>query len=157
MGPKVPQVRGSACIASVHIRIQRPSRFGVAATFGKLFDTPDADPSIERGGYDIPDLDGMPGRNHPAAVDAHAASTHKPGSGTPRLDDPCVPQPLVDALPVHGAALSRGRQRARARPYRFSLALLSSCSLSAASLANGEFGSIGRSRGGRGVKSRSRR
>jgi hypothetical protein len=157
-GPEAPPVCASARLfARCHVRVQRSSRFGVTTAIGEMLDTPDTDPSIERRGQDIADPHHMPRSNHPAAVDAHTASAHEACGSAPRLDDPCMPQPFVDALPVHSAAFSCFQRRARPRPYRFSLALLSSCSLSAASLANGEFGSIGRSRGGRGAKSRSRR
>jgi len=105
--PAAPPARASAHLfAGRHIRIQRPSSFGVTTTLGELFDTPDANPAVERSGHDIADLDRVAGSNHPAAVDPNTASTHEASSSAPRLDDPCMPQPLVDALPVHSAALA---------------------------------------------------
>ena len=89
-----------------HVLVQSPSCTGIAATLRKLLDTPDADPAIESGGHHIADLDPVAGSNHPTAIDAHTAATHKSRSVASRFDDPRMPQPLVDPLPVHDAALA---------------------------------------------------
>jgi hypothetical protein len=74
----------------------------------------------------------------PGSIHSHVSGARKARGGRPGTYHPRMPQPLIDALtiqffgdPIH----------ATGAPQRRSLALVSSCSLSASNLANGEFGS----------------
>src|SRR5438045_8232180 len=84
---------------SPHVRVERPTCLSITTALSELLDAPDTDPPVKRGGHDVADLHGMAGSNHPAAVDPHATSTHEPCGCTSRLDDPRMPEPLVNALP----------------------------------------------------------
>src|SRR5580765_8066611 len=67
------------------------------------------------------------------AIDADVAGLDQRGGAGARLYHPRVPQPFIETLAIQIASLD------------YSLRL-ASCSFSAASFANGEFGSMGRSR-----------
>src|SRR5438552_3751236 len=90
-------------LACADVRIERPAGLGIAAPFAKLLDPPHANAPVERGRYHVADLQRVPGRDDTTAVDPYPTSAHKSGRRRSRLDDPCMPQPLVDALSVHDA------------------------------------------------------
>src|SRR5207302_7655128 len=82
-------------------------------------------------------LDGVSRRLFAHAIDADMAGLDQGGRAGTGLHHPRMPQPFIETLALQATPLKT--------LYR-SLRLAVSCSLRAASLANGELGSIGRSR-----------
>src|SRR5437870_3291011 len=88
-------------LARGHVGIERAARLGIAAPLRELLDPPDADAAIERSGDHITNLERMARCGDTAAVDPDPTAAHEACRRSSCLDDPRMPQPLVDALPIH--------------------------------------------------------
>ena len=105
---------------------------------------------VERDGQHVAGLDGVAGRLLAHAVDADMAGLDQGSGAAAGLHHPRMPQPFIETLalqatPLRSHPVLRLAER-ECRKASSSLRPAASCSLSAASFANGEFGSTGRSR-----------
>lgn len=129
-GPSSPGA-GPGPGTSCQIPVKRTCGGGATPPPANPFDPNHPHRAVERKRNDVADPYGMGGGSHALAVDPHEARRcERRGIGT-RSHHAGMPQPFVDTLTV---IVRSGAQDG-------SLPLCSSCCLSAASLAKGEFGS----------------
>ncbi len=123
---------GPACGFSGQIAIKCTRNGRAPAPFAKTFDPDHPDGPVKRNRHHITNSHLVTGGRHALAVKADKSCRCKRGGIGPCPHHSRMPQPFVDALTF---------QFLGTRAQDGSLLVCSSCCLSAASLANGEFGS----------------
>jgi len=118
------------CSGQIAVKCTRNGR--APAPFAKAFDPDYPDGPVKRNRNHITNSYRMAGGRHAPAIKSDKPCCCNRGCIGPRPYHPRMPQPFVDALTF---------QFLGARAQDGSLLVCSSCCLSAASLANGEFGS----------------
>ena len=135
-----------------HVVIERSCGGRVTSPFGKSGDLENTNATIQSDREHVIDLEGVSRRFLARAVDADMAGLDQCRSMGASFDHSRMPQPFIETLPLQGHLKShqtghqnnvqpRGTLIVRAPAHSLRPV---SCSLSAASFANGEFGSIGR-------------
>jgi len=131
--PRAGPSPGTRC----QILVKRTSVGRTTSPAGDPLNPQDPHRAVERQGNHVADPHRVGGGCHAPAIDPHEASRGKRRGIGARAHHAGMPQPFVDALTVDIFGCSVQDE---------SLPLCSSCCLSAASLAKGEFGSGCRSR-----------
>jgi len=80
--------------------IEDARRVGIAAPLGKPHHFEHTDGAIEPDGQDVAGLHRVPGRRLAHAVDPDMTGLDQRSGTGAGLDDPRVPQPLVETLPL---------------------------------------------------------
>jgi hypothetical protein len=122
---------------SVQIAVERAGGRRVTPPFADTFDPNHTHRPIERKRDHIANTHRAAGGRHALAVEPHEPGRRERSGIAPGAHHARMPEPFIDALAVGTLALETPGTGAQDG----SLLLCSSCCLSAASLANGEFGS----------------